>query len=116
MVVKRGQVWIVNFEPGFGTEIRKKRPAIVISVDEVNNYHFRVIVIPISARLGYFGPATVSVPADTTQLKQNSVALVAEIRAVDKQRLVKKIGNLSESKLKEVDEALKLILGMIELE
>lgn len=115
MVVKRGEVWIVNFNPGFGTELHKNRPALLISANQINQHHPRVIVIPISTK-NYSGPHVVKIISKNAGLDRQSLVLPVEIRAVDKKRLIKKIGMLSKTEIKEAEEALKLVLGMIELD
>lgn len=114
-LIKRGQIWITNLDPGFGVEIRKKRPALIISANYLNDSFHKAIVIPISTK-SYSGLSTVKITAQTSGLDKESVILPAEIRAIDKNRLIKKIGKISPSKVRETEEALKLILGMIELD
>lgn len=115
MVIKRGQIWLINFNPGFGTELHKNRPAIVISSKEVNKYHPRVIVIPISTK-DYSGYSVVKLGLKTSGLGKESYALPVEIRAIDKARLIKRLGKISKPQLEQIEEALKLVLGMIELD
>ncbi len=110
MVISRGEIWLTNFNPGFGTELHKNRPALVISSNEINKHHLRVIVIPISTK-NYSGLSVVTVASKGSGLDKESVILPAEIRAVDKVRLIKKLGKISRSKLREVEEVLKLVLG-----
>lgn len=110
MVIKRGEIWLTNFDPGFGTELHKMRPSLVISSNEVNKYHPRVIVIPISTK-NYSGLSVVTIVSKESGLDKESVILPAEIRAVDKTRLTKRLGKVSKNKLTQVEEVIKLILG-----
>lgn len=114
MVIKRGDIWLTNFNPSFGTELHKKRPSIIISAKEINQYHPRVIVIPVSTK-NYSGPSIVKIVPDGSGLDKGSFALPSEIRAIDKTRLVEKIGRLSRTKIKDIEEALKLVLGMVQI-
>jgi len=111
MVISRGEVWLTNFNPSFGTELHKNRPVLIISSNEVNNYHPRVVVIPISTK-NYSGLSVVAITSKGAGLDKQSVALPAEIRAVDKIRLTKKLGRISKIELKEVEEVVKLVLGL----
>lgn len=115
-LVKRGQVWTANLNPGFGVEIHKKRPVLIISSNEINQYSPNIIVIPISSQTKPYGPEKILLPKITTGLKKESAALAPEIRAVDKRRLIKKIGSVEKEKLLEVEDSLRLVLGMIELD
>lgn len=110
MVVKRGEIWLTNFDPGFGTELHKNRPSLVISSNEVNKHHPRVIVIPVSTK-NYSGLSVVNIASKESGLDKQSVILPAEIRAVDKVRLTKRLGKVSKNKLTQVEEVTKLILG-----
>ena len=115
-LIKRGDIWVVNLEPGFGREIRKKRPAVIISRNRFNESTPYVIVVPASSIM----PNKISeeiVPISKIKgLDKDSVLLPLLIRSVDQKRLVKKVGVLSKNKLEEVEEALKLVLGMINLD
>ena len=111
MVALRSEIWITNFNPSFGTELHKNRPALVISSNEVNKIHPRIIVIPISTK-NYSGLSIVAIAPNRSGLNEESVILPTEIRAVDKIRLIKKIGKISKQKMIEVENAIKLVLGM----
>ncbi len=111
MVIKRGEVWLTNFNPPFGTELHKNRPSLIISSNEVNKHHPRVVVIPISTK-NYTGLSVVVIASKNSGLDKESVILPAEIRAVDTTRLIKKLGKISKSKIKEVEDTLKLVLGI----
>lgn len=110
MVISRGEVWLTNFNPPFGTELHKNRPALIISSNEVNKHHPRVIVILISTK-NYSGLSVVTIASKESGLDKESVVLPAEIRAVDKTRLIKKLGKISKSKIREVEGVIKLVLG-----
>ena len=111
MVAKRGEIWLTNFDPAFGTELHKSRPALVISSNEVNKHHPRIVVIPISTK-NYSGLSVVPIFSGESGLDKESVVLPAEIRSVDKIRLIEKIGKISKQKLVEVEAAIKIVLGL----
>lgn len=113
---KRGDVWIADLIPGRGWEVAKKRPVIIISANEINRISPLVIIIPISSNIpSVIGPERVLIEKGSP-LEKDSIALANQIRAIDKSRITKKIGTLSANKLVEVEDALKLVLGMIELD
>lgn len=83
--MKRFEVWLVNLDPKIGGEIKKTRPAVIVSPDELNRHLRTVIVVPLTTGRTY--PFRVA-----TQVQgKPGVAAVDQIRTVDKQRLVKKI-------------------------
>ena len=87
---KRDQVWLVTLDPTHGSEIQKTRPCLVVSPDEMNQHLRTVIVAPMT---------TVTRPYPTRvgvrfQGKQGQVAL-DQLRAVDRQRLVRRLGKVS---------------------
>ena len=89
MVVKRFDVYLVNLDPTIGSEIKKTRPCLIISPDEMNRYINTVIVAPMTTK-GRNYPTRVSCKF---QSKQGQIVL-DQIRTVDKARLVKKVGKI----------------------
>ena len=95
--LRRFDVYLANFDPTQGSEIRKTRPCVVVSPDEMNRHIRTVIVAPLtSARRGY--PTRVDV---TFERKKGQVVL-DRIRTVDKSRLAGRLGRLSEARAREV--------------
>src|SRR2546423_15506639 len=89
MVVKRFDVYLINLDPTQGSEIKKTRPCLVISPDEMNRYIKTVIVAPMSTK----GRAYPTRVACKFQGKQGQVVL-DQIRTVDKVRLVRRLGRM----------------------
>ena len=92
MVVNRFDVYLVNLDPTIGSEIRKTRPCLVISPDEINRHIATVIVAPMTSQ-GRPYPTRV---ACRFEGKDGQIVL-DQIRTVDKTRLVKKLGRISQS-------------------
>lgn len=115
-LIKRGQVWIADLNPGFGIEIRKKRPVLIISNDQINKLLPTIIVVPVSSQVFPLGPEKVLLPKNSAGLDKDSVVLAPTIKSIDKVRLVNKIGKLKQDKLLEIEDSLKLVLGMIKLD
>ena len=89
MVASRFEVYLVSLDPTQGREIRKTRPCVVISPDEMNHHIDTVIIAPMTTK-GYRFPTRVSL---TFQKKRGQIVL-DQIRAVDKTRLLKRLGKL----------------------
>lgn len=90
MVIQRFDVFLVNLDPTVGSEIRKTRPCLIISPDEMNRWIATVIVAPMSTK-GRSYPTRV---ACKFQGKEGQVVL-DQIRTVDKSRLVRKLGQIN---------------------
>ncbi|MCP4820986.1 MAG: type II toxin-antitoxin system PemK/MazF family toxin, partial [Shimia sp.] len=81
--MKRGEVWWVEFDPSVGSEIRKKRPAVIVSNDAANRNLARVVVVPLTSNTGRLYPSEAVVTAGG----QSSKAMADQIMAADKSRL-----------------------------
>lgn len=111
--IKRGDIWAADLRPGIGWEVTKRRPALIISHNAINSIYPTVIVIPISSQApSILGPERVFISKKGTKLQKDSVILTTQMRAIDKTRLFKKIGVISEAKLIEVEESIKIVLGL----
>lgn len=106
--IERGDVFLVNFDPTVGAEARKTRPAVVVS-NNINNAHSPLISIaPITSNVTKVYSFEVEIPARTAGLKVTSKVMVNQTRAVDKLRLIKRMGRLPDAALRKVDSALRL--------
>lgn len=97
MVVKRFDVYLINLDPTIGSEIRKTRPCLVISPDELNRFIKTVIVAPMSTK-GTSYPTRVTCKF---QGKQGQIVL-DQLRTVDKSRLVRRLGKIDKQTQSEV--------------
>jgi mRNA interferase MazF len=97
MVAKRFEVYLINLDPTVGSEIKKTRPCLVISPDEMNSHIATVIVAPMTTQ-GRTYPTRVSCKF---QGKDGQIVL-DQIRTVDKTRLVKKLGTINTATQKAV--------------
>jgi len=92
MVVKRFDVYLISLDPTIGSEIKKTRPCLIISPDEMNRYINTVIIAPMSTK----GRAYPTRVVCKFQGKQGQIVL-DQIRTVDKMRLVKRLGRIDVS-------------------
>ena len=106
--IKRGDIFLVNFDPTVGAEAKKTRPAVVVSND-INNAHSPIISIsPVTSNVTRIFSFEVEIPSKTAGLRIRSKIMVNETRAVDKVRLVKKLGHIPPAIMTQVNRALKL--------
>jgi mRNA interferase MazF len=107
----RGEVWWVSFDPSIGGEIRKQRPAIIVSNDAANQYLNRLQVVPMTSRLDRVYPSEAVVKVGRRQSK----AMADQLTTVSKQRLTNRMGRLSGSDLSKVEHAIMIQLGLAEI-
>ncbi len=114
MFPERGEIYLVNFDPTIGSEIKKTRPALIIQNDVSNEFSPITIVAAITSKYDEkLYPTEVLIPANEAGLTQDSVVLLNQIRSIDRQRLIKRIGKLDDIKIKRVDNGIKISLGLI---
>ena len=111
---RRGEIYLTALDPAVGHEIQKTRPALVIQNDTSNRYSAVTMVAPITSTVRLpLSPLHVLLPADpSTGLTVASVAVFNQIRAVDRKRLIKKMGEVDALVLAQVDEAIKAAFGL----
>jgi mRNA interferase MazF len=108
MNLLRGEVWWVDLNPTKGSEINKKRPCVILSVNVLNQRRKTVVVIPLSTAPTVHPPLTVAV----TSAGRPAVAVMDQIRATAKERFGNRIGVVSASEMEAIEESLRQILGM----
>ena len=112
MNAKRGEIWLVDLSPTRGHEQSGIRPAVIISVDEFNSCPAElVVVVPITSKNKNI-PLHVEIQPENSGLTRVSFAKPDDIRSISKERLVKKIGQLPNEKLRELEEKIKILLGL----
>ncbi len=114
--VKRGEVYLVSFDPTMGLEIKKTRPAVVIQNDIANRYSPVTIVAAItSGTERHPHPTDVFIHKNEAGLATDSLALLNQIRTIDRQRLIKCLGAVSPKTMNAINTALEISVGLIEV-
>jgi mRNA interferase MazF len=113
---QRGEIYLVNFDPTIGSEIKKTRPALILQNDVSNQYSPITIVAAITSQFTEpLYPTEVLITAPEGGLQVDSVALLNQIRSIDKQRLMKRLGVLDAVTMEDVDRAIQISLGLVNL-
>jgi mRNA interferase MazF len=106
--IKRGEVWWVNFDPSVGGEIRKKRLVIIVSNDAANRHLNRVQVVPLTSQVRRIYPSEAAVEISGKPGK----ALADQLTTISKQRLMNCAGSVSSTEMHQVEQAIRLQLGL----
>lgn len=114
---RRGEIYLVRFDPTEGAEIRKTRPALIIQNDIGNRYSQVTIVAPITSQddAGRVYPTRVPIPAGEGGLAFDSAVVLNQIRTIDKARLGRRLGRVTARTLNAVNQAIAISLGLVEM-
>ena len=102
MDIKQYQIVLVNLDPTIGSEIKKTKPCVVISPDEMNKFLRTIIVAPMTTKSRKY-PTRIEVKHDNKM----GWIVIDQIRTIDKQRIIKVLGNLSQPEIKETKSVIK---------
>ncbi|HEV3083412.1 MAG TPA: type II toxin-antitoxin system PemK/MazF family toxin [Gemmataceae bacterium] len=106
--MKRADIWWISFEPAVGGEVRKERPAVIVSNDTANKYLNRVLAVPLTTSVERVYPSEALV---TVRGKRHK-AMADQLTTVSKRRLQNRIGRLSKMDMQAVEQAIKVQLGL----
>ena len=105
---RRGEVWWIAFEPSIGGEIRKTRPAVVVSNDIANRMLNRLQVVPVTSNVSRLYPSE----AYVTVAGERSKAMADQLATVAKARLRERIGRISADEIEAVGRAIRVQLQL----
>jgi mRNA interferase MazF len=106
--VQRGSVWWVDFDPTRGAELRKTRPAVVLSGDGLNRARRTIVVVPLSTVPAPHPPVVVATPSAGL----GSAAVCDQLRALDRARLTRMAGALSREDMRAVEDGVRAVLQL----
>ena len=106
--MKRGEVWWVNFGLSVGGEVRKKRPAAIISNNAANQFLNRVQVVPLTGSVGKLYPSESYI----TLRGKKSKAMADQLTTVSKKRLINQVGSVSKPELEGLERAIMIQLDL----
>lgn len=112
IVPKRGDIFLVRFD-GIGSEQHGLRPAVVLQNDTGNQCSPTVLVAPLSSRCAKRLPTHVFLSRYSTPLKADSIALLEQVRVIDKTRLLQSLGRLPDKEMSAIDKALLISFGLV---
>jgi len=113
---RRGEIYLTTLDPALGHEIKKTRPALVIQNDVTNRFGMTTIVAAITSRVSDPPfPNEVVIQPSTSGLQVVSTIRLDQIRTVDRQRLIRKLGKADDGVMRRIDEAISISLGLIKL-
>ncbi|MEU4013664.1 type II toxin-antitoxin system PemK/MazF family toxin [Microbacterium sp. NPDC028030] len=116
-LLRRGQIVLVSFDPAVGSEVRKTRPAVLVSNNTANDVAARrpqatVTVVPVTSNVQRVLPFQVLLPAAVTGIERDSKAQAEQVRTISVTRLVRPVGWVPAELMAAIDEALRLHLSL----
>ncbi|RLD32043.1 MAG: type II toxin-antitoxin system PemK/MazF family toxin [Bacteroidetes bacterium] len=102
MELNQYQIVLVNLDPTIGSEIKKTRPCVIISPDEMNKYLRTIVLAPMTTKSRKY-PTRIKVKHD----RKTDWIVIDQIRTIDKQRIIKVLGKLSQAEIKEIKSVMK---------
>jgi mRNA interferase MazF len=110
-IPRRGEVWRVSLDPTVGHEVKKTRPAIIVTNDVYNTHNWVVTILPLTTRDSAEYDQVLIQPPEGG-LRNPSVTLPDQLRAVDRTRLVDRLGTLTPATLKQVEASVRIVLDL----
>ena len=114
MVIRKGSVYWIDFSPGKGSEPVGRRPGLVVQNDVLNDSRLNTVIVPAITSTMKYGelPGNVVLRKGEANLPKTCVVNVTQIKSVDKRSLKEKIGTLSEKRMADVYEGMKLVMSI----
>ncbi|MEK7686647.1 MAG: type II toxin-antitoxin system PemK/MazF family toxin [Verrucomicrobiota bacterium] len=107
--MNRGEIWLVNFDPTVGSEMKKTRPAIIVSSQPFNRLRRTLVVVPLS---GAHDQTEFPLLVAIRSSGRPAVAVVDQVKAAAKERFIRKLGTASANELEQISDALATLLNL----
>ena len=107
--MRQYEIWLANMNPSKGTEVGKVRPVVIVQTDLLNDFHPSLIVCPLTTNVNR-EIKLLRVHVGKKYLEAESDLLVDQLTAIDKKRLIKKLGKLNETQIEKLRENLRIVL------
>lgn len=111
-ILRRGDIVLIDFDPTRANEVNKRRPAVIITNNLANLHGSSIVVVPLSSNIQNVYPFQLLINLERSSLDFDSKAQVELLRSVSISRVIKQIGHLPEDLMTELDNLLKLHLGL----
>ena len=111
--IMRGEIYIADLDPVVGSEQGGERPVLVIQNTKGNRYSPTVIVLAITSKCGKKMAMPTHIGIECQTLVKDSIALVEQLRTIDKTRLTEYLGKVSGETMKQIDKAIKISVGVV---
>lgn len=113
MIVRRGEIWLADLNPVRGSEQAGVRPVLIFQNDTVGKFTTTVITLPLTTNLRRAAlTSCVAINKGEGGLSEDSVVLCHQLRVLDKTRLQRKLGEISQTKLTEIEDCVLFTLGI----
>ena len=110
--IRRGDIFYANLDPVVGSEQGGERPVLIIQNDKGNQHSPTVIVAAVTSRVNKKKSLPTHIPIECTALAKESIALLEQIRTIDKQRLTEYVGKVSSESMEKIDKSFLLSVGV----
>ncbi len=107
-MMKRSEVWWINFDPSVGGEIRKKRPAVIVSNNAANQFLNRIQVVPLTSNVSKLYPSE----AHVTLRGKKAKAMTDQLTTVSKKRLINQVGTISKTEMEGIKRTIIIQLAL----
>lgn len=110
--IKRGDIYYADLSPVIGSEQGGMRPVLIVQNDVGNHYSPTVIIAVLTSKIKKKMPTHIAIKNGEANIMMDSIILLEQLRTIDKFRLAKYIGSISDEKMRQVDQAMLISLGL----
>ncbi len=112
MTVRRGEIWLVDFGEPVGHEQSRKRPAVIVSADPLNDSRAGVVIVVPTTTAARGLPSHIEIDPEHSGLDEVSYAKCEDVKSVSEQRLIARLGAASDEAIFQIVRALRFLLDL----